>query len=60
MEKEFRFEDNSFIKFQMIEGCLSIFIQSNHLGKEIKYTSSGLILTEEETNELIEWIRRFK
>lgn len=57
MIKEFKFEDDSQIKFQILEdGSLAISMQARHLGKDFKYTSSSVVLTPEETKEFIVWI----
>jgi len=56
MTKEFHFEDNSMVKFQLLEGGLAISMQARHLGKDIKFTSSSIVLTREETIEVLNWL----
>ena len=55
-EKMFKFDDNSFIRFQILEdGSLSVSLQARHLDKEYKHTSSSVVLTKEETYDFANW-----
>ncbi len=57
MNKEFRFEDNSLVRFEIMDdGSLAVSMQARHLGKDIKFTSSSVMLTPEETVEFVNWL----
>lgn len=57
MNKEFRFEDNSLVRFELLDdGSLAVSMQARHLGKDIKFTSSSTVLTPEEVIELVNWL----
>jgi hypothetical protein len=57
MDKEFRFEDNSLVRFELLDnGSLAVSMQARHLGKDVKFTSSSTILMPEEVVELINWL----
>ena len=57
MNKEFRFEDNSLVRFELMDdGSLAVSMQARHLGKDIKFTSSSTVLTPEEVIELVNWL----
>jgi len=57
VNKEFRFEDNSLVRFEIMDdGSLAVSMQARHLGKDIKFTSSSVMLTPEETVEFVNWL----
>lgn len=57
MNKEFRFEDNSLVRFEIMDdGSLAVSMQARHLGKDIKFTSSSVVLTPDETVEFVNWL----
>jgi hypothetical protein len=51
------FDDGSFARFELIDGALVFFLQAKHLGKDIKTTSTTVSLTQEETIDLINWLK---
>jgi len=57
MNKEFKFEDNSLVRFELLEdGSLAVSLQARHLGKDVKFTSSSALLTPDEVIELVNWL----
>jgi len=57
MNKEFRFDDNSLVRFEIMDdGSLAVSMQARHLGKDIKFTSSSVVLTPDETVEFVNWL----
>jgi hypothetical protein len=40
----------------MDDGSLAVSMQARHLGKDIKFTSSSVMLTPEETVEFVNWL----
>jgi len=57
VNKEFRFEDNSLVRFEIMDdGSLAVSMQARHLGKDIKFTSSSVVLTPDETVEFVNWL----
>ena len=56
-EKIIKFDDGSFARFELINGALVFFLQAKHLGKDIKTTSTTVSLTQEETIDLINWLK---
>lgn len=57
VEKEFRFDDNSLVRFELMEDeSLAVSMQARHLGKDVKFTSSSVVLTPEEVVELVNWL----
>lgn len=57
MNKEFRFEDNSLVRFELLDdGSLAVSMQARHLGKDIKFTSSSAVLTPAEVIEFVNWL----
>ena len=57
LEKTITFDDGSFARFILNEGKISFFIQSQHMGDEIKHTSLTVSLSEEETKDLLNWFK---
>lgn len=57
MEKTITFDDGSFARFILNDGKISFFIQSQHMGEEIKHTSLTVSLSEEETQEMLDWFK---
>lgn len=56
-EKLLKFEDGSSLKAEILAGGrIVLSLQARHLGEEIKYTSTNVELTSEETIDLINWI----
>lgn len=57
MEKTITFDDGSFARFIFDNNKIAFFIQSQHLGEEIKHTSLTVSLSEEETEDFFNWVK---
>jgi len=56
-EKVLKFEDGSMLKVILLNGGkITLILQARHLGEEIKYTSTSVELTSDETIDLVNWI----
>lgn len=55
-KKILKFDDGSLLKTELSNGELTLILQARHLGREIKYTSASIKLTQEETIELTNWL----
>lgn len=57
MNKTFKFGDNSSVSFELMDdNCLAITMQARHLGQDVKYTSSSVLLTEQEVVDFTDWL----
>jgi len=57
IEKIFEFEDNSKLKVEILEdGSMSVLLQARHLGKDFKFTSASVILSQDNAVDLVNWL----
>lgn len=55
MEKIFKFE-NGLLKLQVKDNKLLVFLQAKHDDEDFKYTSSGVLVDEKTSKELLKWL----